>query len=95
MADEKSIVYNVDIQFGELQKNQEEIKKRISDLREEQSKLDVSTKENQKAFRDNNAQLKALEGQYKLNEKSIGDLSTAEKANTDTTNFKYNFFITK
>ena len=90
MADEKSIVYNVDIQFGELQKNQEEIKKRISDLREEQSKLDVSTKENQKAFRDNNAQLKALEGQYKLNEKSIGDLSTAEKANTDTTNFNNN-----
>jgi hypothetical protein len=88
--DEKSIVYNVDIQFGELQKNQEEIKKRISDLREEQSKLDVSTKENQKAFRDNNAQLKALEGQYKLNEKSIGDLSTAEKANTDTTNFNNN-----
>ena len=90
MADEKSIVYNVDIQFGELQKNQEEIKKRISDLREEQSKLDVSTKENQKAFRDNNAQLKALEGQYKLNEKSIGDLSNAEKANTDTTNFNNN-----
>jgi hypothetical protein len=59
-------------------------------LREEQSKLDVSTKENQKAFRDNNAQLKALEGQYKLNEKSIGDLSTAEKANTDTTNFNNN-----
>jgi hypothetical protein len=90
MADEKSIVYNVDIQFGELQKNQEEIKKRISDLREEQSKLDVSTKENQKAFRDNNAQLKALEGQYKLNEKSIGELSNAEKANTDTTNFNNN-----
>jgi len=90
MADEKSIIYNVDIQFGELQKNQEEIKKRISDLREEQSKLDVSTKENQKAFRDNNAQLKALEGQYKLNEKSIGELSNAEKANTDTTNFNNN-----
>jgi hypothetical protein len=90
MADEKSIIYNVDIQFGELQKNQEDIKKRISDLREEQSKLDVSTKENQKAFRDNNAQLKALEGQYKLNEKSIGDLSNAEKANTDTTNFNNN-----
>lgn len=90
MADEKSIVYNVDIQFGELQKNQEEIKKRISDLREEQSKLDVSTKENQKAFRDNNAQLKALEGQYKLNEKSINELSNAEKANTDTTNFNNN-----
>jgi hypothetical protein len=90
MADEKSVVYNVRIEYGDLVKNQEDIGKRIDELREKQLNLDTSTKENQKAFRDNAQQLKALEQQQKLNTKVLGDLTTAEKQNTDSTNFNNN-----
>ena len=45
MADEKSVVYNVSIEYGGLKQSQEDIQKRIVDLRNEQSKLDATTKE--------------------------------------------------
>lgn len=88
--DEKSVVYNVRIEYGDLIKNQEDIGKRIDELKEKQLNLDTSTKANRDAFKDNAQQLKALEQQQKLNTKVLGDLTTAEKQNTDTTNFNNN-----
>jgi hypothetical protein len=90
MADEKSVVYNVRIEYGDLIKNQEDIGKRIDELKEKQLNLDTSTKANRDAFKENAQQLKALEQQQKLNTKVLGDLTTAEKQNTDTTNFNNN-----
>lgn len=91
MADvEKSAVLKVEVDFGDLEKNQAEISSRINDIRNEQLKLDVSTKENQKTFKENAATLRTLEQQQKLNQKSINDLTNAEKVNTDTTNFNNN-----
>ena len=90
MADDKSVVYNVRIEYGDLIKNQEDIGKRIDELKEKQLNLDTSTKANRDAFKDNAQQLKALEQQQKLNTKVLGDLTTAEKQNTDTTNFNNN-----
>jgi hypothetical protein len=88
--DDKSVVYNVRIEYGDLIKNQEDIGKRIDELKEKQLNLDTSTKANRDAFKDNAQQLKALEQQQKLNTKVLGDLTTAEKQNTDTTNFNNN-----
>ena len=88
--DEKSVVYNVRIEYGDLIKNQEDIGKRIDELKEKQLNLDTSTKANRDAFKENAQQLKALEQQQKLNTKVLGDLTTAEKQNTDTTNFNNN-----
>jgi hypothetical protein len=88
--DEKSVVYNVRIEYGDLIKNQEDIGKRIDELKEKQLNLDTSTKANRDAFKDNAQQLKALEQQQKLNTKVLGELTTAEKQNTDTTNFNNN-----
>lgn len=91
MADvEKSAVLKVEVDFGDLEKNQAEISSRINDIRNEQLKLDVSTKENQKTFKENAATLRTLEQQQKLNQKSINELTAAEKASTDTTNFNNN-----
>lgn len=91
MADvEKSAVLKVEVDFGDLEKNQAEISSRINDIRNEQLKLDVSTKENQKTFKENAATLRTLEQQQKLNQNSINELTAAEKANTDTTNFNNN-----
>ena len=90
MADEKSVVYNVSIEYGALKQSQEDIQKRIVELRNEQSKLDASTKEGQKAIRENNAALAALSSQYKTNQKALNDLTTAEKGNTDSINFNNN-----
>jgi len=90
MADEKSIVYNVSIEYGALKQSQEDIQKRIVELRNQQSKLDASTKEGQKAIRENNAALSALNSQYKTNQKALNDLTTAEKANTDSINYNNN-----
>ena len=90
MADEKSVVYNVSIEYGALKQSQEDIQKRIVELRNEQSKLDATTKEGQKAIRENNAALSALNSQYKTNQKGLNDLTTAEKANTDSINFNNN-----
>jgi len=86
MADEKSIVYNVSVEYGALKQSQEDIQKRIVELRNQQSKLDASTKEGQKAIRENTAALSALNTQYKTNQKALNDLTTAEKANTDNIN---------
>ncbi len=91
MADvEKTAVLKVEIDFGDLEKNQQTIASKINDIRNEQLKLDVSTKENQKTFKENAATLRTLEQQQKLNQKSINDLTNAEKVNTDTTNFNNN-----
>jgi hypothetical protein len=90
MADEKSVVYNVSIEYGALKQSQEDIQKRIVELRNEQSKLDATTKEGQKAIRENNAALSALNSQYKTNQKALNDLTTAEKGNTDSINFNNN-----
>ena len=90
MADEKSVVYNVSIEYGALKQSQEDIQKRIVELRNEQSKLDATTKEGQKAIRENNAALSALNSQYKTNQKGLNDLTTAEKSNTDSINFNNN-----
>ena len=90
MADEKSVVYNVSIEYGALKQSQEDIQKRIVELRNEQSKLDATTKEGQKAIRENNAALSALNSQYKTNQKGLNDLTSAEKANTDSINFNNN-----
>jgi len=90
MAEEKSIVYNVSIEYGALKQSQEDIQKRIVELRNEQSKLDATTKEGQKAIRENNAALSALNSQYKTNQKALNDLTTAEKANTDSINYNNN-----
>ena len=90
MADEKSVVYNVSIEYGALKQSQEDIQKRIVDLRNEQSKLDATTKEGQKAIRENNASLAALSSQYKTNQKALNDLTTAEKSNTDSIDFNNN-----
>jgi hypothetical protein len=90
MAEDKSVVYNVRIEYGDLIKNQEDIGKRIDELKEKQLNLDTSTKANRDAFKDNAQQLKALEQQQKLNTKVLGELTTAEKQNTDTTNFNNN-----
>jgi hypothetical protein len=90
MADEKSVVYNVSIEYGALKQSQEDIQKRIVELRNEQSKLDATTKEGQKAIRENTAALSALNSQYKTNQKALNDLTTAEKGNTDSINFNNN-----
>lgn len=90
MADEKSVVYNVSIEYGGLKQSQEDIQKRIVELRNEQSKLDATTKEGQKAIRENTASLSALNTQYKTNQKALNDLTTAEKGNTDSINFNNN-----
>ena len=90
MADEKSVVYNVSIEYGALKQSQEDIQKRIVELRNEQSKLDTTTKEGQKAIRENNAALSALNSQYKTNQKGLNDLTSAEKANTDSINYNNN-----
>jgi hypothetical protein len=90
MADEKSVVYNVSIEYGALKQSQEDIQKRIVELRNEQSKLDATTKEGQKAIRENTASLSALNTQYKTNQKALNDLTTAEKGNTDSINFNNN-----
>lgn len=91
MADvEKSAVFKVEIDFGDFQKNQEDIQSRINNIRNEQVKLDVSSKENQKTFAENNKTLKALEGQLKINAKALNEITQAERANTDTTNFNNN-----
>jgi hypothetical protein len=90
MADEKSVVYNVSIEYGALKQSQEDIQKRIVELRNEQGKLDATTKEGQKAIRENTAALSALNTQYKTNQKALNDLTTAEKGNTDSINFNNN-----
>ena len=90
MADEKSVVYNVSIEYGALKQSQEDIQKRIVELRNEQSKLDATTNEGQKAIRENTASLSALNTQYKTNQKALNDLTTAEKGNTDSINFNNN-----
>lgn len=91
MADEtKTAVFKVEVDFGDLEKNQATIKQRISEIRNEQLQLDASSKENQKTFKDNNATLKTLEQQLKLNQKALNDLTDAEKNSTDKTNFANN-----
>jgi hypothetical protein len=87
---EKGAAFKVSIDLGDFKKTQEDLQARINDIRNEQLKLDVSTKENQKTFAENNRTLKALEQQQKLNQKALNDLTQAEKANTDTTNFNNN-----
>ena len=91
MADEtKTAVFKVEVDFGDLEKNQSIIKSRINEIRNEQLQLDASSKENQKTFKENNATLKTLEAQLKLNQKALNDLSNAEKSSTDRTNFANN-----
>ena len=91
MADEtKTAVFKVEVDFGDLEKNQSIIKSRINEIRNEQLQLDASSKENQKTFKENNATLKTLEAQLKLNQKALNDLSNAEKSSTDRQNFANN-----
>lgn len=91
MADvEKSAVLKVEVDFGDLEKNQAEISSRINDIRNDMLKLDPAVKENQKTFKENAATLRTLEQQQKLNQKAINELTAAEKASTDTSNFANN-----
>lgn len=91
MADvEKSAVFKVEVDFGNLEANQATIKQKIAEITNAQLQLDVSTKENQKTFKENAATLRALDAQMKLNEKTLNGLSEAEKKNTDQTNFNNN-----
>lgn len=91
MADvEKSAVLKVDVEFGDLEKNQERLISQTEELRNELLKLDTTTKEGQKAYKENAATLKTLEQQQKLNQKAIYDLTAAEKASTDQKNFANN-----
>lgn len=91
MADvEKSAVFKVSIDYGDLEKNQQTIKQRIAELTNEQLKLDASSKENQKTFKENAATLRVLDAQQKLNQKSLDALTEAEKKSTDQVNFNNN-----
>lgn len=91
MADvEKSAVFKVEVDFGDLEKNQQAIKQKIAEITNAQLQLDVSTKENQKTFKENASTLKTLDAQMKLNEKTLNGLTEAEKKNTDQTNFNNN-----
>jgi hypothetical protein len=90
MADSKTIIYSVDIEYGNLVKNSEDIKTKIKDLTIAQTNLDTSSKENQKTYRENTTQLKMLQSQLKLNETEVNKFTESEKANTDATNFNNN-----
>jgi hypothetical protein len=90
MADSKTIIYSVDIEYGNLVKNSEDIKTKIKDLTTAQTNLDLSNKENQKSYRENTTQLKMLQSQLKLNENEVNKFTEAEKLNTDATNFNNN-----
>lgn len=89
MAD-KTIVYSVDVEYGNLIKNSEDIKSKIKEITNAQLDLDISTKENRKTFNENKSILKSLEAQLKLNQKATNDLTDTEKKATDTQNFANN-----
>lgn len=91
MADEqKTIVYGIKVDTTDLESKAKSVQSQIEQLRAEQSKLDVTTGNNAKAFKENAAQLRVLEQQQKLVEKQLGALTEEEKKNTDTTNFNNN-----
>lgn len=91
MADEqKTIVYGIKVDTTDLETQAKSVQSRIDQLRAEQSKLDVSTKENAKQFKENAATLRVLEQQQKLVSKQLGALTADEKANTDSVNFNNN-----
>jgi hypothetical protein len=69
---------------------QEQITSSIKQLQAEQLNLNGSTKENRKAFQENAAQLGLLQKQQKLVTTQLGQLTDADKANTDATNFNNN-----
>lgn len=91
MADEqKTIVYGIKVDTTDLESKAKSVQSQIDQLRAEQSKLDVTTGNNSKAFKENAAQLRVLEQQQKLVEKQLGALTADEKANTDAVNFNNN-----
>lgn len=91
MAEEqKTVVYGIKVDTTELENSAKSVQTRIDQLRAEQSKLDVTTKENSKQFKENAATLRVLEQQQKLVEKQLGALTADEKANTDSVNFNNN-----
>lgn len=91
MADEqKTIVYGIKVDTTDLESQAKNVQSRIDQLRAEQSKIDVSIKENSKQFKENAATLRLLEQQQKVVQKQLGALTDEEKKNTDTTNFNNN-----
>lgn len=91
MADEqKTIVYGIKVDTTDLESQAKNVQSRIDQLRAEQTKLNVSTADNAKVFKENAAQLKLLEQQQKVVQKQLGALTDEEKKNTDTTNFNNN-----
>ena len=91
MAEEqKTVVYGIKVDKTELENSAKAVQTRIDQLRSEQSKLDVTTKENSKQFKENAATLRTLEQQQKVISKQLGQLTADEKANTDQVNFNNN-----
>ncbi len=91
MAEEqKTVVYGIKVDTTELENSAKAVQTRIDQLRSEQSKLDVTTKENSKQFKENAATLRTLEQQQKVISKQLGQLTADEKANTDQVNFNNN-----
>lgn len=91
MADtDKTIVFGIKVDTTDLISKQEQITSSIKQLQAEQLNLNGSTKENRKAFQENAAQLSLLQKQQKLVTTQLGQLTDADKANTDATNFNNN-----
>jgi hypothetical protein len=91
MADtDKTIVFGIKVDTTDLISKQEQITSSIKQLQAEQLNLNGSTKENRKAFQENAAQLGLLQKQQKLVATQLGQLTDADKANTDATNFNNN-----
>ena len=87
---DKTIVFGIKVDTTDLISKQEQITSSIKQLQAEQLNLNGSTKENRKAFQENAAQLSLLQKQQKLVTTQLGQLTDADKANTDATNFNNN-----
>ncbi len=91
MADtDKTIVFGIKVDTTDLISKQEQITSSIKQLQAEQLNLNGSTKANRQAFQENAAQLSLLQKQQKLVTTQLGQLTDADKANTDATNFNNN-----
>lgn len=92
MADEpgKSRVYTVSLDFTNLKDQEAAFAKTISEISSKQRELDATTEDGRKQYGELGKQLKVVEGQMKLNQKAVNNLTKEEKANTDQTNFNNN-----
>lgn len=92
MADEpgKSRVFTVSLDFTNLKDQEAAFAKTISEISSKQRELDATTEDGRKQYAELGKQLKVVEGQMKLNQKAVNNLTKEEKANTDQTNFNNN-----